>query len=86
MPMIWGLPFKLKTISLISKVTPALAGKALGQDVEAGKATLVALLGVDEAEKRLSDLEGSAYHHLERFGLAAGPLRQLFAFAIGRSY
>ena len=81
-----GLAFQIKDDLLDIKGDPALAGKALGQDAAAGKATLVALLGVDEAEKRLSDLEGSAHHHLERFGLAAGSLRQLFAFAIGRSY
>ncbi|MGI9419379.1 MAG: polyprenyl synthetase family protein [Geminicoccaceae bacterium] len=81
-----GLAFQIKDDLLDIQGDPALAGKALGQDAEAGKATLVALLGVDEAERRLSDLEASALHHLERFGPSAGPLRQLFAFAIGRSH
>ena len=81
-----GLAFQIKDDLLDVQGDPALAGKALGQDAEAGKATLVALLGVDEAERRLHDLETSALHHLERFGHAAGPLRQLFAFAIGRSH
>ncbi|MEM8949329.1 MAG: polyprenyl synthetase family protein [Pseudomonadota bacterium] len=81
-----GLAFQIKDDLLDVQGDPALTGKALGQDVEAGKATLVALLGIDEAERRLSELQGSALHHLERFGPAAGSLRQLFAFAIGRSH
>jgi len=81
-----GLAFQIKDDLLDVQGDPALAGKALGQDAEAGKATLVALLGVSEAEKRLSELQASALHHLERFGPKAGPLRQLFAFAIGRSH
>ncbi|MEZ5934682.1 MAG: polyprenyl synthetase family protein [Alphaproteobacteria bacterium] len=81
-----GLAFQIKDDLLDVQGDPALAGKALGQDAEAGKATLVALLGVREAERRLSDLQASALHHLERFGPAAGPLRQLFAFTIGRSH
>jgi len=81
-----GLAFQIKDDLLDVQGDPALAGKALGQDAEAGKATLVGLLGVDEAERRLAGLEASAAHHLERFGTAAWPLRQLFAFAIGRSH
>ena len=81
-----GLAFQIKDDLLDVQGDPNLTGKALGQDADAGKATLVALLGVDEAERRLSDLQASALHHLERFGPAAGPLRQLFAFAIGRSH
>ena len=81
-----GLAFQIKDDLLDVQGDPALAGKALGQDVEAGKATLVALLGVGEAESRLSTLQASALRHLERFGPRAGPLRQLFAFAIGRSH
>ena len=81
-----GLAFQIKDDLLDIQGDPALAGKALGQDAEAGKATLVALLGADEAEKRLAELQASALHHLERFGAGAGPLRQLFAFAIGRSH
>jgi farnesyl diphosphate synthase len=81
-----GLAFQIKDDLLDVQGDPALAGKALGQDAKAGKATLVALLGVGEAERRLSDLQASALHHLERFGPAARPLRQLFAFTIGRSH
>jgi len=81
-----GLAFQIKDDLLDVQGDPALTGKALGQDADAGKATLVALLGIDEAERRLSDLQASASHHLERFGPAAGSLRQLFAFAIGRSH
>ncbi len=81
-----GLAFQIRDDLLDIQGDPALAGKALGQDAAAGKATLVALLGVDEAEMRLRELQASALRHLERFGPAAGPLRQLFTFAIGRSH
>ena len=65
-----GLAFQIKDDLLDIQGDPALAGKALGQDAEAGKATLVALLGADEAEQRLAELQASALHHLERFGCA----------------
>lgn len=81
-----GLAFQIKDDLLDVEGDPALAGKALGQDAAAGKATLVALLGVDEARSRLLRLQASAEHHLQRFGPAAGPLRQLFAFVINRSH
>lgn len=81
-----GLAFQIRDDLLDVQGDPALAGKALGKDAAAGKATLVALLGAERAEGRLSELQASACHHLERFGPAAGPLRQLFAFAIGRSH
>jgi farnesyl diphosphate synthase len=81
-----GLAFQIKDDLLDVEGDPALAGKALGQDAAAGKATLVALLGTEEARARLSHLQASAEHHLERFGPAAGPLRQLFAFVIHRTH
>ena len=81
-----GLAFQIKDDLLDVEGDPALAGKALGQDAAAGKATLVALLGVEEARARLSHLQASAEHHLQRFGPAAGPLRQLFAFVIHRTH
>lgn len=81
-----GLAFQIKDDLLDVEGDPALAGKALGQDAAAGKATLVALLGIDEARSRLLHLQASAEHHLQRFGPAAGPLRQLFAFVINRSH
>ena len=81
-----GLAFQIKDDLLDIQGDPSLTGKALGQDAVAGKATLVSLLGVGEAEEKLSELKASALHHLERFGPAATSLRQLFAFAISRSH
>ncbi len=81
-----GLAFQIKDDLLDVEGDPALAGKALGQDAAAGKATLVALLGIEEARSRLGHLQASAEHHLQRFGPAAGPLRQLFAFVINRTH
>jgi farnesyl diphosphate synthase len=81
-----GLAFQIKDDLLDVQGDPALAGKALGQDAAAGKATLVALLGVAEAERRLEALQANADHHLQRFGQRAMPLQQLFAFVISRSH
>jgi farnesyl diphosphate synthase len=81
-----GLAFQIKDDLLDIQGDPSLTGKALGQDAVAGKSTLVSLLGVGEAEEKLSELKASALHHLERFGPAATSLRQLFVFAIGRSH
>jgi farnesyl diphosphate synthase len=81
-----GLAFQIKDDLLDVQGDPALAGKALGQDAAAGKATLVALLGIEEAEARLDGLQASAERHLQRFGPKAGSLRQLFSFVIARTH
>ncbi len=81
-----GLAFQIKDDLLDVAGDPALAGKELGQDQAAGKATLVAALGLDGARQRLAELRQSALVSLERFGPAAGPLRQIFDFVITRAY
>lgn len=81
-----GLAFQIRDDLLDVKGDPALAGKALGQDAAAGKATLVALLGIDGAEARLLALKGRGDEHLKRFGDKALSLRQVLAFVIERSH
>ncbi len=81
-----GLAFQIRDDLLDVTGDPDLAGKDLGQDAAAGKATLVALLGIEAAEARLGMLQASAERHLTGFGAAADRLRRLFAFVIERSH
>lgn len=81
-----GLAFQIKDDLLDVQGDPELAGKALGQDAAAGKATLVALLGVDAAEAKLRSLQADGEKHLDRFGDKAESLCQVLAFVIERSH
>lgn len=81
-----GLAFQIKDDLLDVQGDPALAGKALGQDAAAGKATLVALWGIDAAEAKLLSLQASGEQQLEQFGEQASSLRQVLAFVIERSH
>ena len=59
-------------------------GKATGKDHAAGKATLVGLLGTDEARRRLADAERDAIAALAPFGAKAEPLIAAAKFAASR--
>ncbi len=59
-------------------------GKAVGKDAAAGKATLVALLGTQEARKRADRLAAEAIDCLEPFGPPADPLRDIARFVVTR--
>ncbi|MFX0544503.1 polyprenyl synthetase family protein [Roseovarius sp. S1116L3] len=62
----------------------AAAGKAVGKDAAAGKATFVSLLGLDGARARASALVDEAIGALSAYGEGAGPLRRIARFAISR--
>jgi farnesyl diphosphate synthase len=81
-----GLAFQIKDDLLDVTGDPDLAGKDLGQDAAAGKATLVALLGVEAAEAKLAALKASGDEHLKNFGERAASLRQVLSFVIERSH
>jgi farnesyl diphosphate synthase len=53
-----GLAFQIADDLIDREGSPAVAGKATGKDVARGKATLVALLGVDAARALLADTVG----------------------------
>lgn len=80
-----GLAFQIQDDLLDVIGDAALAGKDLGRDQAAGKATLVDLLGIDGARERLRVLRASANRHLDRLGLDAPLLREVFEFVISRS-
>jgi farnesyl diphosphate synthase len=61
-------------------------GKETGKDSEAGKATLVAVLGLEEARAELERLEGEAIASLERFGERAEILKEAACFVSRREH
>jgi farnesyl diphosphate synthase len=80
-----GLAFQIQDDLLDVTGDAEVAGKDLGRDAAAGKATVVALLGVDEARRRLEALRQSAIAHLDRLGHGTDVLRGIFEFVISRS-
>jgi farnesyl diphosphate synthase len=80
-----GLAFQIQDDLLDVTGDAALAGKDLGRDQAAGKATVVGLLGIDGARERLGLLQASAGRQLDRLGAAAGVLREVFEFVISRA-
>ena len=60
------------------------AGKRLGKDAAAGKATFVSLLGLDGAKARAADLVDEACAALDGYGDAAENLREAARFVIAR--
>ncbi|MGE0225017.1 MAG: polyprenyl synthetase family protein [Acetobacteraceae bacterium] len=59
-------------------------GKATGKDAAAGKATMVAVLGVEMARAHAEMLARQAADHLEGFGPRAANLRTLAEFVVRR--
>jgi farnesyl diphosphate synthase len=59
-------------------------GKATGKDAAAGKATMVAVLGLDLARSHADMLARQAAAHLDGFGDRAENLRALAAFVVTR--
>lgn len=60
------------------------AGKAVGKDAAAGKATFVSLMGVERATEQAALLIDQAKAHLRGYGREADLLRQIADFAIAR--
>jgi farnesyl diphosphate synthase len=77
-----GAAFQIADDLLDTQGDAALMGKAARKD--AGKATLVSVLGVDTAKERLLVLEAEALTALEPFGSRAETLREAAAFVARR--
>ena len=69
-----GQAFQLADDLLDVEGDAALLGKAVAKDNGAGKATLVSLIGVDQARKRLAAMVTGACRLLEPFGADAATL------------
>lgn len=79
-----GAAFQIADDLLDAVGTTEETGKTAGKDAEAGKATLVAVLGVERARAQADMLAAQAASHLASFGEAAELLRALAGFVVTR--
>ncbi len=79
-----GAAFQIADDVLDAVGTTEGIGKTAGKDQAAGKATLVALLGVDRARTQAEALATQAASHLASFDSRADRLRALAAYVVAR--
>ncbi|MFT3964899.1 MAG: polyprenyl synthetase family protein [Sphingobium sp.] len=79
-----GLAFQIADDLIDVDGDPERAGKTLGKDEAAGKATFVSLMGADRARDQARALIEQAKAHLRGYGREADLLRQIADFAIAR--
>lgn len=79
-----GLAFQIADDILDVTGDAATVGKATAKDADAGKATFVSLLGLDEAKRRAARLVESASDALSIYGDDASTLRDAAAFVVAR--
>lgn len=79
-----GLAFQIADDLLDVEGTPEEVGKATQKDADAGKATLVGIMGVERARNQAEILANQAIEHLSDFDDKAALLRAVAHFAIFR--
>lgn len=79
-----GLAFQISDDLLDVEGNEEVAGKALGKDAEAGKATFLTLMGAERAREQARILVDQAIAHLKAFGEEAELLRAVARFVIER--
>lgn len=79
-----GLAFQIADDLLDVEGDAAVVGKSVRKDADAGKATFVAILGVERARDQARLLAEQAGSHLEMFGDRGDVLRQVARFVIER--
>lgn len=79
-----GLAFQITDDLLDAEGTRAEVGKSVNKDRQAGKATLVSVMGVERAREQAKILASQARGHLEIFDKKADNLRSLAEFVVER--
>ena len=79
-----GLAFQIADDLIDATSTAEKAGKAVGKDAEAGKATMVSLMGVQGARREADRIAERAAATLSPYGVQAEALRRLPAFLVDR--
>jgi farnesyl diphosphate synthase len=79
-----GQAFQIADDLLDLEGDPALVGKQTGKDAQAGKATIVGILGRTGAKARLGELIAEAAQALAPFGAAAAVLNEGARFVADR--
>lgn len=81
-----GFAFQIQDDLLDAEGKAATVGKATGKDAEAGKATLVSLIGVEEARRHLDQMISDAVSALTPFGSRADVLAEAARYVGRRSH
>jgi len=79
-----GAAFQIADDLLDAEGTTEETGKTSGKDAAAGKATMVAVLGIERARAQAELLAQQAAGHLEGFGEKGKLLRTLAAYVVNR--
>jgi farnesyl diphosphate synthase len=80
-----GLAFQITDDLLDAEGDADAVGKAVGKDEDSGKATLVSLIGPEQARTQAGMLSKQAIAHLDLFGKKADSLRVLAEFVVNRN-
>jgi farnesyl diphosphate synthase len=81
-----GLAFQIVDDIMDVEGDEALAGKALGKDADAGKATFVSLMGLDRAKQQAAALVDQALDQLGSYGSEANLLRAIARYVLERDH